>query len=361
MADDILISAERLKRALEQGGDYEQAVSELDSAASGPPRVSGFRPGPTGAERSAAEDPDEIFRSIVLDLHEGNVLMAASVAVPADPKAAPSAEAVNELGTAISDLRSASAAVQGTATHGFLRRPAQKPPALPDQPDKASEMFVTEGQATLDGFQADAGKALGDAIQRLWNLKDEKQVQAAFDHLPEPVGELAASALDEKGVQRIQGAVDKLQSLVGIPALKQIKDKLAKLWEDFKSGVLQKEIVHWAFGAADIETRLETVVKLSVARAKLQKGLEDLYALRSKFKGYMDWIFWVLLGIGGAANLVKWLGVTIPHLLLIIAIAYTTAVGVIVLLGREYTGSQRLLHWVEGVSGVIDYVCAPAV
>jgi hypothetical protein len=75
----------------------------------------------------------------------------------------------------------------------------------------------------------------------------------------------------------------------------------------------------------------------------------------------MDWIGWILIGIGGAANLVKWVGITIPHLLLIVAIAYFTAVAVIVLLGREYTGSQRLLHWVQGVSGVVDYVCAPAV
>ena len=162
--------------------------------------------------------------------------------------------------------------------------------------------------------------------------------------------------LVRQGLEKLNNAIDALLNLVGNDALKQVKEKLAELWDKFSGGkdVLTQVLEH-LFGITTTEAKIEAVCKLDgLILNKVDQGSADLQELAARYKGQMKLAKGIASGVAVVAPFVIWLSGANPGVVLGVAFACVIIVAVVVLLGMDYADSGRILQRVRGVGEITE-------
>jgi hypothetical protein len=361
---NILISRTRhLQVEIRRGAaqeEMEAALRQLEKAAeqqgqTGAATVKRFEPDPHRKQTDLSAE--EALASILFELQTGNVLVAAAQAVPSGK----SGEAGNaaHLDRALQSLESAKNAVadQEKGRSHFEAALAKLVETVDET--NAPEEFQKRAKAALDGLVADGSEVVQRVFKAL-NELDSTNIAEGLKKFGEKSEALAtAGRLLRRGIEKIQEGYNALLRLLGPDLLKKIKDRVEKIWENFKSGKYTKDALEFIYDLKDIEDQIVHVLANPKLDAKaVVKGCQDLAPLGAQFKKHMALLSGIVSGITLAAAVLAFTPMRVQGSPFV-AGAYLLVVGAVLLIGREFAGAEYSLHWIRGVGRIAGEI-APA-
>jgi len=356
--DNLIARARELKDAIVSDaseGDLDYALDQVSNAGSHDvafPNVNLFEADTTTSQTDVSSE--DALASIALELHAGNVLVAAGQAIP-EPEAVTTADKVKQLDDALEGLERARNNVRQTASPGFranfeadIAKQASRMTA-----DQAPEEFRKAIENTLKGLVSDSETVATKIFTNLKAMKASDVVEAFAKFADETAVFPGATRLIRQGIEKIQSAYNKLIRLVGKDLLKAVKDKVQKAWTQFKEGKFTRVGLEEMYAVGTLLRKTDDLLKNEkLDRQSLIKACADLAPLEPKFKRHMDLLSALVSGVAFTALILPFTPLG-PNSVLIAAGAYLLALGATILIGREYAGSEWTLHWVKGVGEIV--------
>jgi hypothetical protein len=316
--------------------------------------VNRFEPDTKVSQADASSE--EALASITLELHAGNVLVAAGQAVSSvDAQAGAEANSRPYLDEALAELEHARNTVKQSsspeARANFEANLALA--AVQITAEQAPGEFRKRTEGTLDGLVADSESVVNKIFEKLKKTDGSKVVQALAKFADETDVFKNAARLIRQGIEKIQNAYNALIRLIGNELLKGVKDKVQKIWSDFADGKFTRDGLESMYAVQYVRKKAEGLLQNPrLDRQRLIEACADLAPLEPKFKKHMDLLNGFVAGIAIAAVVLPFTPLQ-PNAVLIVAGAYLLVLGAIILIGREYAGSEWTLHWVRGVGQIV--------
>jgi hypothetical protein len=187
---------------------------------------------------------------------------------------------------------------------------------------------------------------------------DFGKVSEALSNLGNAIGDLPKiGRLFRKGVAIMQKAFESLLRLIDGGALKLVKDKVEKLWNDFRAGEFTNSVLAWMFELqASREQRDEILQRHGLEVSALDKGSYDLKQLGVAFKETMSILYTSASAVSLAGTVLILVPVFGPKLTLLAASIYALILAATILIGMDYSDSGRLSKRVRGIREITNSV-----
>jgi hypothetical protein len=334
-------AADRLESATER--------DETDTAVSG---MFGFSA--SAGDAAAAEVPPEAaFTAFAVDVQAANVLIAAGQAAgelgdPADPGVLDQALArVQSLGAGFEDVLA-----QGTEGGGFAFQEASASGDAP-APVSSPEDFRARATETVDSLVREAGRVVSTVAETLSGIA-EKVGAAELAKVLKDVGKQLSELprlgrLIRKGLEKLERAIAALLRFVGSDVLDRARERAQQVWNDIKEGKHVDRALAWAFGTEETARHVEQVLAGGTpASTALERAGHELEELDRRFGEVMGVarLLAGAIGIGAGIALLTPLG---PQGALAVGSLNLLLLGVVIVIGTDYTDESRVFRSVRGV------------
>lgn len=299
-------------------------------------------------EKTPEAAPADIMTIVISDLSVANTLMAAGAALEeTETKADPA-----KLDQAVIGLQQSSD-VNENAIRAFAF--SSEPVHSADLPS-ARDSFRERTEEALKELISKAKDACSGAITAMKKLDPQKLIQALAD-LGGPLAQLPrVGSLFQKGLEKMQSALDFLRRLLDADFMSEIKEKLSSLWERVKDGSWADDLLGWTFNRPAIEAMLPKAASSpQLTPDQVDRATGDLAPLVEKFSSEMKWAKALTAAVGfGGSLLVYASAVTAGTSALFVGGAYLMILAAIIVIGRDSAGTGKLLHNGRGVESIIE-------
>jgi hypothetical protein len=187
--------------------------------------------------------------------------------------------------------------------------------------------IVAQAQSTVllarDGLSKLDGSALGEALNRIGESLP----------LVAEVGRLV-----RRGVELVKNAIEAIISLFGKDTLIQVRDAVGEVWQNINNlgGTLFDKLL----GVEAVRARIEQILAgRGLNINPLDRATNALAPLAASFAADNKLLRAIIRAIGLAGALLAWLHAAGPWYMIGLGLAYATAIGAVVLVGRQYTGA----------------------
>jgi hypothetical protein len=355
-ADQVTVAGRELLQALSTGdGDTDEIVRYLKDATERSQQPTDFRfSAESEGTRSVGSAPENALSAIVFDAESANVLLAAGVALNEHRQGADRAL----LSQSLDNMELSKATVRADLTATELRSfDAAKGVRSKDLPS-ARESFRVNADGVVDDFVGKAAEVVSAVFDRLEKLEPAKVVEGLQDlgRTFQIVGD--AGTLIRKGMESLKRAIEGLHNLFGDELFDSMKERISKLWDDFKSGKYTREVLAFLFGVREAKSRIESALLAKVTTTDaFDSATNQLPGLSEKFRRIMNLFRTLVRAIALAGLITAAVHVAALWIPLVLAGAYGGVLAGTVMVGMNYVGTDKgLLHWVRGVGSVADSV-----
>jgi hypothetical protein len=349
-------AATRLERTAQQqedgGGSYRAFMfSELEAAA---------EPEKEMSERTT----EDVLATILIDAQVGNVLMAAGQTMGETGEKMPP----RLLDESLLRLENTTRAVEQSLSRplaegvepgrfGFAEEAIAQNVVKSNDLTAAIETFNHKSQDALNTLVNEAQGALTSVITGLSN-QDPSQVLTAISNLGKQVQYLPRTGrLFRQGLKKLTSAIDALIRLLGSEPLIRIKDKVKVLWQKVEEGSYITQALEKMFEAQATRAQITEILSLQELKQEvLDEASTALVQLEINFKENMAIIRSLAATIGLAAAILAVTSLMGPGVALAIVSAYVVIMAAVILIGRDYTDSGRILQRVRGVGEIANSV-----
>lgn len=357
-SEALLLAAEDFRNSLQADeGDRDVAVDELLGAArrgSSLDAVLRFEPGgpsPVRVEPGVPPppvDPQHVLSAALFELQSANILISADLAL----KGAGTSNGVRLFDEARQQM---------SASHDELTGPIVLNYAPPSNVasgtlDSARQSFENNSGQVLTAIIDGCADAAGDALAGLKTL-DPTKVLDALGRIGESVPMAAeAGRLVRAGIEKLKNAIEAIAALFGKDKLAAIKEKIEKIWENFTSGKYSRDIIRVLLSVSEVEEHIKEKLAEANKVDAVDRASNRLAPLTTNFDFYVKLLRGLIQGISFAATALSFFHFTAAWLSLAFGLAFLSTIGGAVLIGSEYVGRHRLLHWTDGVDQIADTI-----
>jgi hypothetical protein len=314
----------------------------------------------------AAVDPEDAFAGILLEVEVANLAVAAGqvqgeAGRPQDRILIQGA--LRDLHRTIGELEeSAAAAVPGSLL-GFRSRSGSHVVESADA-KSAATTFSQSVQTSIDGLVTGSSSVTLETWTHVRGLIPGNQLldgaldlARGFRAEAEPVGMLI-----DRGIRKLQAAVDALMRLLGLRGLDAVGDRLAPVWEKFTNGELLAAALRRLLHAERLLAEAQMAIGAEPRVARLDDASGALRRLDERFAMTMGRAAKLRRVLTAAVTLVGGLmallpGLNLNHLALAVA-GYLMLLAGVVLMAMDYADSGTVLGHVDGVQSQIAKVRA---
>lgn len=366
---DIVIRSRQLLQALANKDEAarDNAVARLTALARDSSKTEFRFQSVAGAPvASAPQMPEEKLVGALLDFETANVFLAAGQAADSAQKEDHHAVETGSmyLRQAVSSLEQTSLNLEAPPAFVLEYRDLialnlnapPPPPALPIQAPQLNTDAKTAVQTIIDESQ----RIVERLIEQAKKLDPSKMLQA-LQHLGSQVSGLAAAGqLIQQGIEKLKSAYQTLIDLIGSDALTKIKDKVGKTWEDIVNGKYSEQALAWFYDQKAIDDLADSVCqRQDLDKTVLGHADFEIADLVTRFKKYTQTFGIIIDVVGVSITILAFTPVREQGLLLAGAV-YLTILGALLLIGANYAGSGKMLHWVKGIGEVVAGVVPTA-
>jgi hypothetical protein len=355
-ADQVMVAGRELLHALSAGdGDTDEIVRYLKNATERSQQPTDFRfSAESEGSKNLGSAPENALSAIVFDAESANVLLAAGVALNEHRQGADRAL----LSQSLDNMELSTASVRADLTGTDLRSVDAAKGVLSKDLPSAKESFRVNAEGVVDDFVGKAAEVVSAVFDQLEKLEPAKVLEGLQDlgRTFQIVGE--AGTLIRKGMESLKRAIEGLRNLFGDELFDSVKERITKLWDDFKSGKYTREVLAFLFEVRETKSRIDTALLTKVAPTDaFDSATNQLPALSEKFRRIMKLFRTLVRTIALAGLITAAVHFAAPWIPLVLAGAYGGVLAGTAMVGMNYVGTDKgLLHWVRGVGSVADSI-----
>jgi hypothetical protein len=299
---------------------------------------------------------EDVLSGLLLDFQAANLLLATGLNTSGQPVSADRSillEALQQVETSRINITH-----DLSESRASLAFDADKEIQSPDL-NSARAAFHKDSAATLQQVVDESHNVVTSIFQHLSKV-DPAKIPDALNKLGESIGGIvSAGHLIQKGVEKLQNAIDTLFRLLGPAASARAKMLLAEAWNNFTSLVSMRDLLRRALDVNTTEARIDQILAIPDLHTEaIDAATNALLPLREALKKDMNLVRTVLRAVVLSASLLGVVHVAIPWLPLLTATAYLSVLAAALLIGSDYADSGTLLHWVKGVGEIATDICA---
>jgi hypothetical protein len=315
----------------------------------------------TPADSAGEENTEQLLAGVVAELQVANVLMAVGQAAGEGGVSGQR----QLLGDAVAELEGTIEAFdRGTSQTGHfgfmpLSAPAEESPDLPT----AAEGFRRRAEETLTLVVTGSGAVVSSMVTKLRDLVPESFTEAMgklgkeVETLPK-VGKVL-----RLGLSKLEKVLNLLSRLFEKDFTASLKSWLQELWTKVSSGQLVPAVLEQAFDVTGARACVEDALKsASLERTRTDRAAQEMTLLQARFQEAITTIQALAKAASLALTVAGVVAVFVPHLGAamggITALVYLLIIGVMVLLGMDYTDARLDLRRIDGVRTIANRLSA---
>jgi len=341
----LLQAAERFEASLDDHRRRDAAVGNLLAAAEQDSFADvrlGFEATPGSPESPAVSGR---LSAVLFDLQSANVLIAAGLKAETKDQGGGDLlkQARLEIGTTRDELLA-----PATVPTGFAATLNLDSATL----ESAATQFRNYSSQLLGEIVDGADKTIKVATTELGKLKPADLLNALGEigeALPSVV--VQAGQILRTGLEKLKRAIQALMDMFGAEALKGAREQIERILKEVKPS--SRDLVELVLGAHAVRERIQAILAgTTLAKSKVDAASNALPDLARAFNRDNKLLRAVLRAIQLSALFV----IVAPWLTPALALAYVSAIGIAVLIGRQYAGQTRVLSWIDGVEQVAERI-----
>jgi hypothetical protein len=316
---------------------------------------------PSGGDRGGTRPPapatsEDALAGVLLELQSANVLISAGIALNEHEGGAD----VTLLSEAVQHVETSRADVTRPLSAAELRFDPAANVTSPDI-DAARKNFRENAEGVLGDIVDDTASVITIVFDKMKKVDGAAVLQGIQDLGGSFQLIFAAGRFIREGLARLKSAMDALTNLFGKDAIASVRNKVKGIWDRFVAGDFTHDAVAWLLDIDGARQRLD--LSLS-ARGLTIDGLDaatnELPALSAAFKKNVKLCRALIAGVVFAGAVIGYLHLAAPWIPVALAGVYGGLIAGAILIGMNYAGSGRLLHWMRGVAVIADELKPPA-
>jgi hypothetical protein len=305
---------------------------------------------------------EDVIATVLTDLQVANVLVGASHAIgEVDGNRRPEflEQALTDLEqTAPAIAKELSSPLAKGRTSGrfnfagtiFKERTFESP-----DPDSAVQTFEKVSNETLDQLVTGVHDVILGVIDALKKLSPES-IEEALNQLGEPVKAITGMArrLISQGLEKMKQAIDDLTRLIGIKAIKRIKEKVEEIWTNREAGLVRKFLGE-LIGVETTRARIPTILRAKeIDKATVDQGSNDVARLLIPYNNNMLIAKKIVNAISFGSSILILTPIAGQKFALFAASSYLIVLATVTLTAMDYADSGRILQRVRGVGEIAN-------
>jgi hypothetical protein len=219
-------------------------------------------------------------------------------------------------------------------------------------------------EAAVGGFRSFSDKLLGeivkDAQSTVLLARDGlgKVDTSALGELLKRIGDPFPFAADvgkliQKGSQLLKNGIEAIVALFGTEKLIQVRDAVSDVWLDIAN--LGDILFERLLGVASVKRHIsEILLAKDLIIKRVDNATNALAPLAASFNSDNKLLRAIIRAIGLAGALFGWLHAAGPWYTVGLGVAYGTAIGAVLIVGRQYTGALPIRN--QGVEQLAEAI-----